>query len=44
MIYVPMWSHMLNNVRFLVSDLSNGQGRLITSIKKFHPNGDIYRL
>ena len=30
MIYVRTWNHMLNNVRFLVSDISKEHGRLIT--------------
>ena len=30
MLYVLTWSHTLNNVRFLLSDLSKEQGRLIT--------------
>ena len=30
MIYVRMWNHMLNNVQFLVSDMSKEHRRLIT--------------
>ena len=29
MIYVRTWSHTLNNVRFIKSDLSKEHGRLI---------------
>ena len=44
MIYVRTWSHMLNNVQFLVRDLSKEHWRLITYINKLHPYGEIYRL
>ena len=30
MIYVRTWNHILNNVRFLVSNMSKEHGRLIT--------------
>ena len=41
MIYVCTWNHTLNNVRFLVSDLSKKHGRLITYINKLHPYGKV---
>ena len=44
MIYVRMWSHMLNNVRFLVRDLSKEHGRLIRLINKLHPYREIHHL
>ena len=34
MIYVRTWNHTLNNIRFVVIDMSKGHGRLITYIKK----------
>ena len=30
MIYVRMWNYTLNNVRFVVSDMSKEHGRIIT--------------
>ena len=44
MIYVRTFSHTLNNVRFVVSDLSKEHGCLITKIKKLHPYGESHRL
>ena len=44
MIYVRTWIHTLNNVRFLVINMSNEIGHPITWIKKLHPFGGIYRL
>ena len=39
MIHVHAWSHMLNIVRFLVSDMSKKHGRPITQMEKYHPLG-----
>ena len=44
MIYVRTWSQMLNNGRLLVSDFSKEHVRLITYIKKLHPNRESNRL
>ena len=41
MIHVHTWGHTLNNVRFLVGDLSKEHGRLITYINKLHPYGKV---
>ena len=42
MIYVCTCSHRLNRVRFLVSNMSNENGRPIKQIKKLHPYGGSY--
>ena len=44
MIYIHTWSHTLNNVRFLVINLSKEHGHPIKQIKKLHPKGGIYCL
>ena len=44
MIYVRMWNHTLNNVQFLVSNMSKEHERLIIYINKFHPYGESHRL
>ena len=43
MIYVCTWNHMLDNVRFLISDMSKEHGSLITQIKKLYPYGESHR-
>ena len=42
MIYVHSWIDKLNNVRFLVSNMSNEHGCPITQINKFYPVERIY--
>ena len=44
MIYVCTWNNTLNNVRFLLSNMSKEHGRLITYINKLHPYWESYRL
>ena len=43
-IYVRMWSHTLNNVRFLVINMSNEPGCPITKLRYCTHSGGIYRL
>ena len=44
MIYVHTCNYTLNNVRFLVINISKEHGYLITSIKKLHPYEESHRL
>ena len=41
MIYIRAWSHTLKKNLFLVSDMSKEHGRPITSIKNYHPLGEV---
>ena len=44
MIYVCMWSHTLNNVQFLASNLSKEHGVLSHKFNKLHPYGESHFL
>ena len=44
MIYVCMWNHTMNNVRFLLHNMSNEHGHPITQINKLQPFGGSYCL